>query len=121
MGVTVERSLGITVLALVTGQVPDDESLVARRRQKHVRAVEAVVSRSILYLLTQSSRGEAYFSMEVAKLVTQPFCIAMLALVLPYLCCSSSNTIIMAGMVKTYMALEGTFKDQLFSHSVGGY
>ena len=36
MGVTVERSLGVTVLRLVTGEVPDDQSLVARGRQEHV-------------------------------------------------------------------------------------
>ena len=40
VGVTVERSLGVTVLRLVTGEVPDDQSLVARGGQEHVGAVE---------------------------------------------------------------------------------
>lgn len=40
MGVAVERSLGVTVLRLVPGQVPDDQSLVSATRQEHVGAVK---------------------------------------------------------------------------------
>jgi len=37
--VTVEASLRVAVGGLVAGQVPDDESLVARAREEHVRAI----------------------------------------------------------------------------------
>ncbi len=37
MRVTVQRSLGVSVRALVASQVPDDQALVARTRQEHVR------------------------------------------------------------------------------------
>lgn len=39
MGVTVQRSLGVTVLGLVAGEVPDDEGLVTGTRQEHVGAI----------------------------------------------------------------------------------
>lgn len=39
MRVTVERSLRVTVLGLVAGQVPDDEGLVTATGQEHVGAV----------------------------------------------------------------------------------
>lgn len=39
MGMTVQRSLGITVLGLVTGEVPDDQGLVTRTGQEHVGAI----------------------------------------------------------------------------------
>lgn len=38
MRVTVERSLGVTVLSLVTGEVPDDQGLVAGGGEEHVGA-----------------------------------------------------------------------------------
>lgn len=38
--VTLERSLGVAVLGLVTGQVPDDEGLVSRGGEQHVGATE---------------------------------------------------------------------------------
>lgn len=73
VGVAVERALGVTVLGLVAGEVPDDESLVARSGKKHVGAVYMLVRcrfrYSSIYLVV-----ETYFSMEVARLVTQPFC-----------------------------------------------
>jgi len=37
--VAVERSLGVTVLGLVAGEVPDDQGLVSATRQEHVGAV----------------------------------------------------------------------------------
>jgi hypothetical protein len=40
VGVTVERSLGVTVLRLIAGKVPDDQGLVAGGRQEHVGAGE---------------------------------------------------------------------------------
>ena len=40
MRVTVERSLGVTVRGVVAGQVPDDQSLVARTRQEHIWVFE---------------------------------------------------------------------------------
>lgn len=42
MGVTVERALGVTVLGLVAGEVPDDESLVSATGEEHVGAVSKV-------------------------------------------------------------------------------
>lgn len=40
MRVTVQTSLGVTVLAaLLTGQVPDDQALVSAAGQKHVGAI----------------------------------------------------------------------------------
>ena len=33
-----ERALGVAVLGLVTGEVPDDQSLVTAAREKHVGA-----------------------------------------------------------------------------------
>lgn len=39
VGVTVEGSLWVSVRALVTGEVPDDQALVTRSRQEHVWAV----------------------------------------------------------------------------------
>ena len=39
VGVTVQRSLGVTVLGLVTGEVPDDQGLVTRTGQEHVGAI----------------------------------------------------------------------------------
>ena len=38
--VTVERSLWVTILSLIAGQVPDDERLVARTRQEHIWVLE---------------------------------------------------------------------------------
>lgn len=38
MGVTLQRALGVTVLGLIAGEVPDDQGLVARSRQEHVGA-----------------------------------------------------------------------------------
>lgn len=35
-----EGSLWVSVRGLIAGQVPDDESLIARARQKHVRVLE---------------------------------------------------------------------------------
>lgn len=40
MGVTVERSLWVAVRALVAGQVPDDQRLVAGTRQEHIWVLE---------------------------------------------------------------------------------
>jgi hypothetical protein len=37
--VTVQAAFGVAVAGLVAGQVPDDERLVARTREKHVGAV----------------------------------------------------------------------------------
>jgi hypothetical protein len=39
VGVTVQRSLGITVLGLIAGEVPDDQGLVTGSGQEHVGAV----------------------------------------------------------------------------------
>jgi hypothetical protein len=37
--VAVQGSLGVTVLRLVAGEVPDDQSLVTGSRQEHVGAI----------------------------------------------------------------------------------
>jgi hypothetical protein len=36
--VTVQAAFGVAVAGLVAGQVPDDEGLVARAREKHARS-----------------------------------------------------------------------------------
>lgn len=55
MGVTLERSLGVAVLGLIAGEVPDDQSLVSAGREEHVGATvsQSVSSRCI------SNRGMA--------------------------------------------------------------
>ena len=39
MGVTVETSLWVAIGLLIAGEVPDDQRLVSRAREKHVRTV----------------------------------------------------------------------------------
>jgi len=66
--VAVERALRVAVGGLVAGQVPDDEGLVAGGREEHVRAGVLLAPCTVL----PSSLRTAYFSSEVARLVTQP-------------------------------------------------
>lgn len=66
-----ERSLGVTVLGLIASEVPDDQGLVSGSRQEHVGAEERLAGRVRITAYLQSL---TYFSMEVARLVTQPFC-----------------------------------------------
>lgn len=68
MGVAVEGALWVSVRALIAGQVPDDQSLISATRQEHVWAIQKVSIHS------KKLRCQfcAYFSIEVAKLVTQP-------------------------------------------------
>lgn len=73
VGVAVQGLLGVTVLRLVTGQVPDDQGLVTGAGQEHVGAIARCVSKSGRLRWVRYSCG-SYFSMEVAKLVTQPLC-----------------------------------------------
>lgn len=40
MGVAVERSLWVAVRAIIAGQVPDNQALVARAGKEHVRVLE---------------------------------------------------------------------------------
>lgn len=40
MRVAVQRALGVAVLRLIAGQVPDDQGLVSATGQEHVGAVE---------------------------------------------------------------------------------
>lgn len=63
-----ERALGVTVLGLITSEVPDDQCLVPAGRQEHVGAVSTVSASS------RRRIDSSYFSIDVAKLVTQPFC-----------------------------------------------
>ena len=75
MGVAVEAPLGVTVRGLVAGQVPDDEGLVARRREKHVRAVRQSVFHAPCPARTECAGFDisyTHFSREVAREVTQP-------------------------------------------------
>jgi hypothetical protein len=44
--VAVEAAFGVAVRRLVARQVPDDERLVARAREEHVRAARMSVSRA---------------------------------------------------------------------------
>jgi hypothetical protein len=43
VGVTLERSLGVAVLGLVAGEVPDDQGLVSRGGEQHVGTGERVL------------------------------------------------------------------------------
>ena len=66
VGVAVERPLRVTVLGLVTGEVPNDQSLVSGSREKHVGARELlagwnagnilVVASSRVFVLLHGSR-----------------------------------------------------------------
>ena len=67
MRVTVERALSVSVRGVVAGQVPDDQALVAGSREKHVWAFCALAS-----IFDIPHTAISYFSIEVAKLVTQP-------------------------------------------------
>lgn len=71
MGVAGEASLGVPVGLVVAGQVPDDQGLVATAREQHVGAIDAIAVRDRSILNSHVNSG-AYFSREVAKLVTQP-------------------------------------------------
>jgi hypothetical protein len=51
VGVAVKRSLGVAVLGLIAGEVPDDQGLVSGGRQEHVGAGEQLV---------ECPRGKAY-------------------------------------------------------------
>jgi hypothetical protein len=44
MGVTVQTSLWIAVRSVVTSEVPDDQRLVSRSREEHVRAAVTLAS-----------------------------------------------------------------------------
>lgn len=66
-----ERPLGVAVRGLITGEVPDDESVVAGTRKEHVGAVGMVSTDS---RCRDQPSLQSYFSIDVAKLVTQPFC-----------------------------------------------
>lgn len=111
VGVALERSLGVAVLGLVAGEVPDDEGLVSRGGEQHVRAIERSVLGGMRRACWSSERA-TYFSIEVAKLVTQPFCDYM----------SAWNSITISWKLafcrgrETYMALQGALEDQLLSH-----
>lgn len=41
--VAVQRALGVTVLGLIAGEVPDDQGLVTRGGQEHVRAAAGIL------------------------------------------------------------------------------
>jgi hypothetical protein len=70
VGVAVEAPLGVSVRCLVAGQVPDDEGLVARSREKHVGAGRMSVSRAMHIEIVEMP--DTHFSREVAREVTQP-------------------------------------------------
>lgn len=62
VGVAQQAALGVTVGLLVTGEVPDDQGLVARSGEQHVGAITAVriPSRRILqHSLFLTSRAKS--------------------------------------------------------------
>lgn len=65
-----KRPLRVAVLRLVAGQVPDDQGLVTAAGEEHVRAKRLV---SKIIFAVRRVRQRSYFSIEVARLVTQPF------------------------------------------------
>ena len=74
MRVTLEAALGVTVGLLITGEVPDDQGLVAGSGQQHVGAIIKHSSQNFVPSKIQSpiGIGHSYFSREVAREVTQP-------------------------------------------------
>lgn len=73
MGVALKTALGVTVGLVVTGQVPHDQGLVATGGEQHVGAMRPLLSETAPIPLYQKFEMQrAYFSSEVAKLVTQP-------------------------------------------------
>jgi hypothetical protein len=67
VGVTVKRAFWVAVRGLVSGEVPDDQGLVAGSGEQHVGAVKCQS-----FDLQVPSALQTYFSMDVAKEVTQP-------------------------------------------------
>lgn len=61
MRVTLEGPLGVTVLGLVAGEVPDDQGVVAATRQEHVGAEggQASANRVQVWRVTTSQRPTA--------------------------------------------------------------
>lgn len=87
-----EGPLGVSVLGLVPGEVPDDQAVVTATRKEHVGAKTRTRCQQIMSQRSPSSSSPAsvlnepssdgsrfaivrtYFSIEVASEVTQPFC-----------------------------------------------
>lgn len=77
VGVTVKASLGVSICCLVAGQVPDDQGLVATGGEEHVGARKVTGNQYLPSSLHTSSMlsiagGNPYFSIDVAREVTQP-------------------------------------------------
>ena len=73
--VAVQRALWVAVRGLVTGQVPDDESLIARGRKEHVRAVIVILAwyEEVVSTANCAACGcSTHFSRDVAREVTHP-------------------------------------------------
>lgn len=128
MRVAVEPPLRIAVLGLIAGEVPNDQGLVSAGGEEHVGAVSTVSAGPRRRI---HEPGGSYFSIDVAKLVTQPFCDALSALVPGQLGArrrqqqavqaialeaerNGSKQLRAAGT--TYVALQGALKDELLSH-----
>lgn len=67
---SVKASLGVAVGGLIASKIPDNQSLVTRRGEKHVRA--AIGEYSAILQRRGRRFGRTYFSREVAREVTQP-------------------------------------------------
>jgi len=143
VGVAVQTALGVAVLGLVAGKVPNDQGLVSAAGEKHVGAVVFTVSAGSLTSKLFSHGFGSYFSIDVAKLVTQPFCAQLLVSEFQTkapsplqstrlrreLCddsCwrrprrrSSYNRNELAVKKATYVALQGALEDELLSHLDG--
>lgn len=74
VGVALQAALGVAVSLLIAGEVPDDEGLVARTRQEHVRAVQQRISlsSSSTQNCARAQPFQTHFSREVASEVTHP-------------------------------------------------
>lgn len=66
MGVAVEGALWVSVLALVAGQVPDDQGLISATGQEHVWAIQKS------QLRPRKLKKRAWHGLEFCALLTSP-------------------------------------------------
>lgn len=120
VGVAVERSLGVAVLGLVAGEVPDDQRSVSAGRQEHVGAGGRW---SAGELGENSGFGRAWRHRDI--LLHRGSQAGDPAILHRELAASSRRerhhqVRPVVGRQATYVALEGALEDQLFSHCSSG-
>lgn len=128
MRVTLERSLRVTVLGLVAGEVPDDESLVSGTRQEHVGA--GALSVSSTYSSKRRERiavrdillhggGQAGDPAILQDKLASRKAISKRRPFNPVSTTTQVDGIALRWENSTYVALESALEDQLFGHCNG--